>query len=138
MPKPSEPKKKSKPPKKRRLRLRVAVIELRDDIARAWPISRTAYPLLDGPKDHHALVHAVLHLSKSAGKVAGAVEPYVHGKAVDLDALRDQVAYTLINALRIADLAEIETDDLLDVIHDYFKHSKKEAKVAADKAAPKY
>lgn len=119
----------------RKLRRRHAVIvELRDDIAQAWPISRTAYPLLDGPKDHHALVHAVLHLSKSSGKVAGAVEPYVHGESVDLVTLRDQVAYSIINALRIADLADIPMSNLLAIINVYIKKSKKEAK-AAYKAA---
>lgn len=118
----------------RKLRRHAAIIELRDDIALAWPISQTAYPLLDGPKDHHALVHAVIHLSKSSGKVSGAVEPYVHGKEVDLDTLRDQLAYTLVNVLRIADLADIPTSDILDVINDYIKKSKKEAK-AAYKAA---
>lgn len=90
--------------------------ELSTIVCEDWPFNKATYPRLDGPGDHHALVHAVLHLAKSSGKVAAAVEPYDHGKEVDRDALRDQLGYTLVNLLRTADLAGIAPDELVGVV----------------------
>lgn len=75
------------------------------------------YPELSGASEEatlrFALRHSVLHFAKTAGKIAAHSEDVDHGGEGDLEALKTDVAKSLLNTLRLAGLLGMDEGDLV-------------------------
>ncbi|MBI3627707.1 MAG: hypothetical protein HY220_03130 [Candidatus Sungbacteria bacterium] len=58
------------------------------------------------------LKHAVLHQQKAVGALAGLVEPLDHGGALDHNGLLVAIRKTIVNAMEIAAVAGIASDEV--------------------------
>jgi len=85
-------------------------------VSELWPFNDRNYPQLQTTLPA-AIRHVVLHVTKDAGRMAGAVEPEDHGKTVDYRQLIRSSRNMLVNALRLCSLLEVKPTDLLE---DYY------------------
>ena len=83
------------------------------------------YPELKG-KDKteilkFAIRHSALHFSKTAGKIATISEDIDHGKEMDIEDLKTNISKSLINTLRLAELAGMSEKDFVQFIEEKYK-----------------
>lgn len=64
-----------------------------------------------------ALRHSALHFAKTAGKVAGTSEGTDHGEPIDTEDLKINVAKSLVNTLRLAELLKMSEEELTKKVH---------------------
>lgn len=64
-----------------------------------------------------AVRHSALHFSKTAGKVAASSEDIDHGGQGGLEDLKTNVAKSLVNTLRLAELLEMSEKELVEKIY---------------------
>lgn len=92
-------------------------------VRRGWPLDSRVYPVLDNKPDLEdvaLLSHILLHLTKQVGKLAGLYEPMLHGApAPDRKEVSRQVAYTIIDVLRLAQRAGLDPSEILDNIDQW-------------------
>jgi hypothetical protein len=86
-------------------------------------MTSAVYPLLPEEtftKMTATSAHVLLHLSKQTGKLAGLFEPMLHGRAEVTGGAHGevsrQVAYTIIDVLRLAALAGVTAEDIAEEI----------------------
>lgn len=83
------------------------------------------YPELAGADEHKrflfALRHSALHFSKTAGNIAAISEQADHGAPVDLNNLKTQTIKALINTFRLAELIDINGEQLVAGVQDLYK-----------------
>ncbi len=63
-----------------------------------------------------AIKHSALHYAKTAGKIAATSEDTDHGEEADFESLKINVAKSLINTLRLAELLEMNEKELLEKV----------------------
>lgn len=82
---------------------------LQKTIADHWPGDVRDYPLLPPNQAAQRVAfsaHVLLHISKQTGKLAAAFEPMLHGqRPPPVLVVEQQVAYMIINVLRLLDIS---------------------------------
>ena len=63
-----------------------------------------------------AIKHSALHYAKTAGKIAATSEDTDHGEEADFESLKINVAKSLINTLRLAELLGMDEKELVGKI----------------------
>ena len=80
------------------------------------------YPELEGvSEDEHlkfAIRHIALHFAKTAGKITAVSENVDHGEPLNVAQLKLNIAKSLINTLRLAELVHLSEDDLQKMIRE--------------------
>jgi|SRR3989344_6340439 len=94
-------------------------------IADNFKFNEQKYPQLKGVSKEEVLTfaikHSALHFAKTAGKIAAVSENVDHGGELDIKELKENVSKSLINTLRLADLAGISDTELLKTIKEMIK-----------------
>ena len=102
-----------------------AIAAIQDRVRDHWRIDLETYPAMPlgeaaaRERDAFLLTHASLHLSKQAGKVAGLIESIAHGGAFDRCGMEQQLGYTLIDILQLANLVGIDEYDFMAVLREW-------------------
>ncbi len=65
-----------------------------------------------------AIKHSALHFSKTAGKIAAISEAIDHDKKGELEDLKTNVAKSLVNTLRLAELIKMSEQELLEKVSE--------------------
>lgn len=91
-------------------------------IALHFEFSAKKYPELIGASEkdilRFAIRHSALHFSKTAGKVAASSEGVDHGGTLDTEELKSNVAKSLINTLRLAELLKMSATELTKLVRE--------------------
>lgn len=94
-------------------------------IAEQFQFNEKSYPELRGASEEEvlcfAIKHSALHFAKTAGKIAAASEDADHGGKMDIDGLKTNVAKSLINTLRLAELLKMSEAELLELVRKNFQ-----------------
>lgn len=94
-------------------------------IAEQYQFTEKKFPALQGASDEEilrfAINHSALHFAKTAGKIAAASEGADHGKQMDTEELKTNVAKSLINTLRLAEVLKMSETELLDLVRKNFQ-----------------
>ena len=97
---------------------------LKQFISKHFACEPDTYPELKGADEKKRLSfeirHVGLHFEKTAGKVAAVSEDADHGDIIDLPDLQLNIAKSLINTLRLADLAGMSGEDLVRAIEKQY------------------
>ena len=99
-----------------------------DKVEQAWRFTPQQYPSLPHVWTDHAKVaysgHVLLHLMKQAGKLAALFEPMAHNPMPSMESKRaavaDQVAKTIVDAVRLAQLAGVSAEDVESSLNFYY------------------
>lgn len=99
--------------------------DLIDRIANALPVDDDQYPSIAGASDKainkYAIEHQALHFSKTAGKIASIAEGLGHGTELseeDHIELEEQIAASIINALRLAATLGLRAGDVEQLVNE--------------------
>ncbi|MEJ0053386.1 MAG: hypothetical protein WDN10_01485 [bacterium] len=102
--------------------------ELMERIATVWECDPSRYPELAGmdttERKNFLIKHSVLHITKTAGKLAALCEDYDHTKQTSPEAeekLKAASVKMFINALKLAEEAGLSADELLERAPGYVK-----------------
>ncbi len=99
--------------------------ELISYIAKRYQFTPEKYPeikdMTEEEKLSFAIRHLSIHFSKTAGKVATVSEARDHGGEIDFESLKVDVAKSLLNTLRLAELVKVSSDELESMIKAYVK-----------------
>lgn len=83
-----------------------------------WPFEESEYPGIKGltgkERELFAIRHILLHQTKAVGILAEIVEGWEHGNDVDIDLLGLTVKRFFKNTLRLAEIAQVSADELID------------------------
>lgn len=101
--------------------------EIYEKTEAAWPFDAENYPNLEhvfaGQRAVAYSGHTLLHVMKQAGKLAALFEPMAHSVFYNVTSRRSevarQVAYMIVNVLRLAQLAGVAPEDVEDAIQQY-------------------
>lgn len=105
--------------------------ELFQRVEITWPFNARTYPNLPLTSEAQSKVattgHVLLHIVKQAGKLAAIVEPLAHPANYRLDHCRQeiaqQVAYMIVNVVRLAQLADVSEAEVEAEIEAYLIRS---------------
>jgi len=108
--------------------------EIFEAVERAWPFDDKTYPYLptavgDGNTARHLSTaqtgHVLLHVMKQAGKLAAIFEPLAHRRRVNVhqDEVAQQVAYLIVDAVRLAQLARVNPEAIAAKVEEYVRQS---------------
>lgn len=96
-----------------------------DIIAKQYCFDEQSYPVLNGADESSihkfALRHLLLHMQKSAGKIATALEAEDHGAEIDTALLKEGLAKMHLNTLRMAELLHMSGVELNAMAEGYTK-----------------
>ena len=96
-----------------------------DIIAKQYFFDEQAYPLLRGADQSSiytfALRHLLLHMQKSLGKIATALEAEDHGQDMNVQLLTEGLAKMHLNTLRMAELLSVKGETLNQMAINYTK-----------------
>ena len=99
--------------------------KLTEFIAKHFVFDEETYPELKGMSDSERLAfairHLALHFSKTAGKIATVSESSDHGGELDIKSIKDNIPKALINTLRLAELVDMNEDEVVKAIEDKYK-----------------
>ncbi len=91
-----------------------------DYIVQRYHFDSENYPPLAGLSEQERLQfsirHLALHFSKTAGKIATASEGADHGGGMDIQELKVNLAKSLINTLRFAELVKMSDMEFVELI----------------------
>lgn len=86
-------------------------------ISEHYVFDPAAYPVLDGASEETRRIfgvrHCALHLAKLAGQVASVSEAADHTSRLDIADIRAIASKTLINALKLAEIAGMDDVELV-------------------------
>lgn len=89
-------------------------------IAKHFQFNEKKYPELRGASDDEvlrfAIRHSALHFAKTAGKIAATSEDIDHGNKMDIKTMKTDIAKSLINTLRLAELFKMSGAELTALI----------------------
>jgi hypothetical protein len=101
------------------------IAELTHFIAERYTFTPEKYPELaridDASKRAFAIRHLGIHFAKTAGKIAAVSEAADHGSPLDEESLRTDIAKSLLTTLRLAEIMNMTTEDLVKRIEQYVK-----------------
>jgi hypothetical protein len=101
------------------------ITELTKFIAERYTFTPEKYPELANvdttKKRVFAIRHLGIHFAKTAGKIAAVSEAVDHGTSLDEEALRTDIAKSLLNTLRLAEIMNMTAEDLVKRIEQYVK-----------------
>ena len=90
-----------------------------------YQFNETDYPetkhLDENQRRLFGIRHLAQHFSKTAGKIVAQTEPIDHGGSPDFQELKIDVAKSLINTLRLAELIGMNEKDFTDFIDQKYK-----------------
>lgn len=99
--------------------------ELIDYIVERYQFTPDKFPKVEGmseeEKFHFAIKHLALHFAKTAGKIVTVSEEYDHSGKIDFQNLKVDVAKSMLNTLRMAELAKVSGDELVAMVKGYVK-----------------
>lgn len=90
--------------------------QLADSVRTDWSCDHVTYAAFPKtPVDQHAytLRHVALHVAKASGGVAALCEKVDHGQPIDKAELQLLATKSLINALKLAELADTDVNSLI-------------------------
>ena len=91
-------------------------------VALHFEFNAKKYPELIGASEEDtlrfAIRHSALHFSKTAGKVAASSESVDHGGILETEELKSNVAKSLINTLRLAELLKMSATELTELVKE--------------------
>ncbi len=94
-------------------------------IAEHLEMNEKNYPELRGASEDEilrfAVRHSALHFAKTAGKVAAASEDTDHGGEMGIEGLKSNVAESLINTLRLAEILKMSEPELVALVRKNFQ-----------------
>lgn len=85
-------------------------------IAKRLPFTQEEYPdlvLTPEGRRRHAVRHGALHMTKSAGKIAGQAEAADHGGQTDSKVLKEALVSMLISTLRLSEELCMGPDEIV-------------------------
>src|SRR5262249_34364791 len=90
--------------------------------AEKFDFNAEKYPELTGASEaeteRFAIRHASMHFAKTAGKIISHSEDVDHGGEGDLETLKNDVAKSLLNTLRLAGLLHMTEKELIEKIEN--------------------
>lgn len=93
-----------------------------------WTCTPDRYPEMNGMNEdetlHFVLRHSALHFSKTAGRIAAASEDSDHGKRLNIEDLKINVAKSLINTLYLAGQLKMTEEELESLVKKIVDSSK--------------
>lgn len=97
-------------------------------IAKHFQFNEKEYPEIRGASDdevlHFAIRHSALHFAKTAGKIAAFSEDIDHRNKIDTKAIKTDIAKSLINTLRLAELFKMSGAELVTLIKKILEKNK--------------
>lgn len=97
-------------------------------VATNYPFIASKYPSLQGAdasaQKKFEVAHSALHFAKSAGQLATVSEAADHGAAINMARVAELAAKSLINAIKLAEIAGMDANSLLASVEQEFNSQK--------------
>jgi len=102
------------------------ISELMELVKQNWQFDEEHYPGLPSDSDVKklfSLKHVLYHQQKAVGKMAEAIEPYDHGKELNVSLLKLAVRNSFINTVRMACVLGITPHGLAEEVRGWRKEN---------------